>query len=67
MDQTRGIDRSKPVGDKMIDFLMKRFEAPHGVVGGEVQYFKKVAMGLISLASDHYYHHPNEATPYVED
>jgi len=67
MDQTRGMDRSKPLGDQFIAFLYQRFEVPGVVMGGDMQYYKKAAMGLMSLASDYYARHPEEAKLYVED
>ena len=67
MDQTRGVDRTKPLGDQMISVLWKRFEVPGIVVGGDMQYYKKAALALISLAQDYYYKHPEELKPYTED
>lgn len=67
MDQTRGIDRSQSLEEQMIQFLAGRFEVPGVVLGGDMQYYKKAAMGLKSLASDYYARHPNESKVYVED
>lgn len=67
MDQTRGINRNKPLGDQFIELLSKRYEAPGQVVGGETQYHKKAALALISLANDYYFHHQEELKQYVED
>ncbi len=67
MDQTRGIDRTKPLADQTIEILKKRFAVDFPVLGGEDQYFKKVAMALISLCQDYYFHHPEELKPYVDD
>lgn len=76
MDQTRGIDRSKPIGDQVIEILDKRYyaEAPEedkglldGMIGGRFQHHKKVAMAILSLTKDYFYRHPEELKPYVED
>ena len=76
MDQTRGIDRTKPIADQIIEILDSRYyaEAPKedqqvldGILGGRFQHHKKVAMDILSLTSDYYHKHPEEVKPYVED
>lgn len=70
MDGTRGIDRSKPIGDQIIKLLDSRYHVPMEVgvtVGGDVHYHGKVAKAIYSLMSDYFYKNPQEAKPYVED
>jgi hypothetical protein len=67
MDQTRGIDRSKPIGDQIIEILDKRYYIDDIVLGGRFQVHKKVAMAILSLTSDYFYNHKDELKPYVDD
>lgn len=69
MDQTRGIDRSKPIMNQIIEVLDKRYfvEEEGAILGGRFQLHKKVAAAIISLTSDYYFKHPNELKEYVED
>ena len=69
MDQTRGIDRTKPLQEQIVEVLDKRYfvEEEAGVLGGRFQLHKKVSAAIISLASDYFHKHPEEVKPYIED
>lgn len=73
MDQTIGIDRTKPLATQIMEVLDKRYyiegdeDAKHlmdGMLGGRFQHHKKVAMAIVSLASDYYHKHPEETREY---
>lgn len=68
MDQTRGIDRTKPLMEQLVEVLDKRYLVEEsGILGGRFQHHKKVAAAVISLCSDYYAKNPGEAKHYVED
>lgn len=69
MDQTRGIDRTKPLQAQIIELLDKRYyvEEEAGLLGGRFQLHKKVSAAIISMASDYFAKHPDEVKHYVED
>lgn len=52
MDQTNGIDKSKPLIEQVMQLLKKRFALDFEPLGGENQYFKKVAAGVIALTKE---------------
>ena len=68
MDQTRGIDRTKPIGDQVIFGVLDRIYAvEYEPLGGRLQVHKKAFAAIYSLMSDHFYKHPEELKAYVED
>ena len=67
MDQTRGVDRTKPLAEQIVDILDKRYMVEETVLGGRFQLHKKVASAIVSLASDYYFHHKDEVKEYRED
>lgn len=53
MDQTGGIDKTKPLIDQIVQLLDKRYYVEDvGILGGRFQHHKKVAAGILSLIGD---------------
>ena len=68
MDQTRGVCRTKPIADQIIEILDKRYYVEDaGIMGGRFQLHKKVAMAVLSLTSDYYFKNPEQLKPYIDD
>lgn len=68
MDQTRSIDRNKPIQEQVIQILDSRYYVEDvGIAGGRFQLHKKVSGAIYSLMSDWFAKHPEEAKHYVED
>lgn len=67
MDQTRSIDRTKPIEQQVYNFLHQRFEVTGVVVGGEEQVYKKAALGIVSLCSDFFARNPDKLKLFVEE
>ena len=68
MDQTRSIDRTKPLQEQIIDVLDSRYFVDEaGLLGGRFQLHRKVSSAIMSLASDYYAKHPTEAKHYVDE
>lgn len=76
MDQTRGIDRSRPIMDQIIEVLDKRYYVEESedtkksmdiLLGGRHQLHKKTASAILSLTSDYFFKNQEKLKPYVED